>query len=152
MNLSNLNTSCSNCCLGVRRQQQIRRFERSPPSTLTSLRPLQQIPPHPVNSGMVFEWLGAYDCSFNKLCIESLIHLSVCQTPLVCELISKTQTSVPLTKPSPFQRETRRGTRRSCLFTTQRNTKASPFPSLRVHSKHEGANMRCRPSCAPGGT
>ena len=37
---------------------------------------------------------------------------------------------------------------------TQRNTKASPFPSrrVRVHSKHEGANMKCKPKCAPGGT
>ena len=38
-------------------------------------------------------------------------------------------------KPSPFQKEARRGIKRSCLFAAQSNTKASPFPSLRVHSK-----------------
>ena len=42
--------------------------------------------------------------------------------------------------------------KRSCLFTTQSNTTASPFPSLRVHSKHEGTNMKCKPNCASGGT
>ena len=36
-------------------------------------------------------------------------------------------------------------------FTAQSNTKASPFRSLRVHSKHEGTNMKCKPTCAPGG-
>ena len=51
-----------------------------------------------------------------------------------------------------FRKETRRGINRSCLFTTQSNTKTSPFPRLRVHSKHEGTNMKCKPSCAPGGT
>ena len=39
----------------------------------------------------------------------------------------------------------RRGINRSFLFTTQSNTKASPFPSLRVHSKR-------KPNCALGGT
>ena len=53
------------------------RLEQSPPSTLTSLRPLQQVPPHPRD----------FD-----------------------------------------------------------------FPSLRVHSKHEGTNMKCKPNCVPGGT
>ena len=38
------------------------------------------------------------------------------------------------------------------VASTQSNTKASPFPSLRVHSKHEGANMKCKPTCALGGT
>ena len=28
----------------------------------------------------------------------------------------------------------------------------APFPSLRVHSKHEGTNMKCKPNCAPCGT
>ena len=26
------------------------------------------------------------------------------------------------------------------------------FRALRVHSKHEGANMKCKPNCPPGGT
>ena len=30
------------------------------------------------------------------------------------------------------------------------NTKASPFPSLRVHSKHEGANMKCKTQLRAG--
>ena len=78
--------------------------------------------------------------------------MSVCQTPLVCKPISRTQTSVPLTeaKPHPTQKETRQRIKRSCLFTTQSNTKASPFPSLRVHSEHEGTNMKCKANCAPG--
>ena len=46
---------------------------------------------------------------------------------------------------SQAQIETRQGIKRSCLFATQSNTKASPFPSLRVHSKHEGTNMKCKP-------
>ena len=55
-------------------------------------------------------------------------------------------------KPSPFQKETRRGIKQSCIFAAQSNTKAAPFPSLRVHSKHEGTNVKCKPNCAPGGT
>ena len=46
----------------------------------------------------------------------------------------------------------RRGIKRSCLFTAQSNTKTSPFPSLRVHLKHEGTKITCKPNCAPGGT
>ena len=44
------------------------------------------------------------------------------------------------------------GIKRSCLFTTQSNTKASPFPSLRLHSKHESTNIKRKPNCVPGGT
>ena len=75
----------------------------------------------------------------------------MCQTPLVCEPISR-KTSVPLTKAKPLQKETPQKNKRSCQFTTQSNTKASAFPSLRVQSKHEGTNMKCKPNCAPGGT
>ena len=55
---------------------------------------------------------------------------------------------------APSKKKPDGGIKRSCLFTAQRNTKASPFPSLRVraHSKHEGANMKFKPNCAPGGT
>ena len=28
----------------------------------------------------------------------------------------------------------------------------SIIPSVRVHSKHEGTNMKCKPNCEPGGT
>ena len=76
----------------------------------------------------------------------------MCQTPLVCGPISRTQTSVPLTRAKPLPKAIRRGIKRSCLFTTQSDTKASPFPSLRVHSKHEGTNVKCKPNCAPSGT
>ena len=42
----------------------------------------------------------------------------------------------------PSKTEARRRIKRSCLFTAQSNTKASPFPSLRAHSKHEGTNIQ----------
>ena len=59
----------------------------------------------------------------------------------------------PFTNPSlRFASQGAGGKPPSCLFTTQSNTKASPFPSLRVHSKHEGTNMKCKPNCGPGGT
>ena len=48
-----------------------------------------------VNSSMVFKWFGAYDCS------TSFALRALSQTPLVCEPISRTQTSVPLTKAKP---------------------------------------------------
>ena len=83
-----------------------------------------------VNSRMAFKWLGAYDCS-TSFALRALWCLSARQTPLVCEPILRTQTSVPFTK-----------AKRNCLLTTQSNTKASPFPSLRAHSKHEGTNLK----------
>ena len=99
-----------------------------------------------MNSSMVFEWLGAYDCSTNfALRALSKLHLSASRSQ---ELKHRFR----LQKPSPFQKETRRGIKRSCLFTTPSNTKASPFQSLRVHSEHEGTNMKCKPNCAPGAT
>ena len=83
---------------------------------------------------------------------QASLSTCLCQTPLVCEPISRTQTSVPLTKAKPLPKKTPTGIKQSCFFTTQSNTKASPFPSLRVHSRHEGASMKCKPNCAPGGT
>ena len=52
-------------------------------------------PPHCVNSSMVFEWLGAYDCStsYPPVCVSN---------SFVCEPISRTQTLVPLTKAKPL--------------------------------------------------
>ena len=70
----------------------------------------------------------------------------MCQTPLVCELISRTQTSVPLTKAKPRPKRNPTGIKRSCLFTTQSNTKASL-------SEPQGTlKTRRQPHCAPGGT
>ena len=100
---------------------------------------------------MVFERLGAYDCSTNF----ALRALSTClcvKLHLLRADLENSNIGSEKQKPSPFKKETRRGIKQSCLFTTQSNTKASPFPSLRVHSKHEGANMKCKPNCAPGGT
>ena len=116
------------------------RFEQSPPSILTSLQPRTRF--CEFKHGFRVAW-GLW--LLNKLCIESLIHLCVCacQTPLACE--PRTQTSVPSTK-------AKRGIEQRSLFTPQSNTKASTFPSLKIHSKHEGTNVKCKTSCAPGGT
>ena len=87
-----------------------------------------------VNSSMVFEWLGAYDCSTSfalralSTCLCVKLHLSAGRSR---ELKHRFREQ----KPSPFQKETRRGIKQSCLFAAQSNTKASPFPSLRVHTK-----------------
>ena len=70
-----------------------------------------------VNSSMVFERLGAYGCSTSF----ALRALSTCLCVKLHLPISRTQTSVPLTKPSPFQKETRRGIKRSCLCAAQSN-------------------------------
>ena len=76
----------------------------------------------------------------------------MCQTAVVCEPISRTQTSVPFTRAKPLPKANATGIKRSCLFAAQSNTEASPFPSLRAHSEHEGTNMKRKPNCAPGGT
>ena len=45
-----------------------------------------------------------------------------------------------------------------CFYTTPppsispEQLASGSFPSLRVHSKHESANMKCKPNCAPGET
>ena len=62
-----------------------------------------------VNSSMVFEWLGAYDCPTSF----ALKALSTCLC-VVCEPISRTQTSVPLAKAKPPPRRNPTGMIRSC--------------------------------------
>ena len=98
---------------------------------------------------MVFEWLGAYDCS-SSFALRAL-STCLCVKP-TCLRADLENSNIGSANKSPFQKETRRGIKRSCLFTNQSSTKASPFPSLRAHSKHEGTNMKCKPNCVPGGT
>ena len=62
----------------------------------------------------------------------------MCQTPLVCEPILRTQTSVPLTKATKKKPD---GGLSEVAY-----SQPTPFPSLRVHSKHEGTNMKCKPN------
>ena len=107
-------------------------FEQSPPSTLTSLRPLQQIPLHPRDFDSKFP-------SATSTCLRADLKNSNIGSVNKSQAPSKKKPDGGLYK-------------RSCLFTTQSNTTASPFPNLRVHSKHEGTNMKCKPNCASGGT
>ena len=102
-------------------------FEQSPPSTLTSLRAYDR--EHGcVNSSMVFEWLGACDCSTSfalrafSTCLCVKLHLSAIRSR---ELKHRFR----LQEPSTFQKETRRGLNEVAYSQPKATQKHHPFPA-----------------------
>ena len=102
-----------------------------------------------VNSSMVFEWLGAYDCS------TSFALRALSSTCLRADLENSNIGSVNKAKPLPTRNPTGDYTKLLIHNPKQHKsiTLSEPQGTLkRVHSKHEGTNMKCKPNCAPGGT
>ena len=70
-----------------------------------------------------------------------LIHLSVCQTPLVCELILNLENSNigSVNKSQAPSKKKPDGGLNKVAYSQPKATQKHHFPSLRVHSKHEGS-------------